>query len=299
MKFAILIFMVFYASASKSPDRKFTFDHYMDGEDNVEIVTESDYEEFDMPDVPILMPSSNRANEEIIVVGQSIRDPGTLIESSEDENDDIRVIGQVIRPPPSPDVIEIIALDENSTTRPFSRKRPAPANPTSSKKAKVCFKKDKNSRQILLQDPDIEEVRSASRDPSVAGPSGASSRPLQPFIGEAGPSGMQKRRKSQDDKAGRLGKGKAKNPHFKRDKKEEPEKSDIQKISKDPKVLKINDLKMRKMGYIKNCQLSFKTTYLGGTPEVDILCNTDYGKMSVAQYRQIYCRDDKEREVER
>ena len=176
MKFAILIFMVFYASASKSPDRKFTFDHYMDGEDNVEIVTESDYEEFDMPDVPILMPSSNRANEEIIVVGQSIRDPGTLIESSEDENDDIRVIGQVIHPPPSPDVIEIIALDENSSTRPFSRKRPAPANPTSSKKAKVCFKKDKNSRQILLQDPDIEEVGSASRDPSVAGPSGASSR---------------------------------------------------------------------------------------------------------------------------
>ena len=70
------------------------------------------------------------------------------------------------------------------------------------------------------------EVGPASRDPSVAGPSGVFPRPSQPFIGVAGPSGMQKRGKSQANEGGRLGKGKAKNPHFKRDKKEETNKTE-------------------------------------------------------------------------
>ena len=70
-------------------------------------------------------------------------------------------------------------------------------------------------------------------------------------------------------------------------------------MNKKYKKGKITDLKMRRMGYIKNCELSFKTTYLSGIPQVDIICNTDNGQMSVVQYRQIYCGDVKEWEEER
>ena len=118
---------------------------------------------------------------------------------------------------------------------------------------------------------------------------------------------MQNRGKSQGKESGRLGKGKAKNPFFKPERKEEPKRTDTPKISKDPKILKINekykkgkitDLNMRQMGFIRNCELSFKTTYLFGIPHVDIICNTDYGQMSVAQYCQIYCGEGKEWEEE-
>ena len=86
-------------------------------------------------------------------------------------------------PPHSPEVIEIVAVDENrpqpSNRRPVthhpplgpaktpSRKRPASQNPTSSKRPKVCFKKDQNSRPIILQDPAIVEAGPASRDPKM------------------------------------------------------------------------------------------------------------------------------------
>ena len=206
-------------------------------------------------------------------------------------------------PPHSPEVIEIVAVDENrpqpSNRRPAthhpplgpaktpSRKRPASQNPTSSKRPKVCFKKDQNSRPIILQDPAIVEAGPSSRDPSAPGSSGTNPGSSQPFIGEAGPSGMQNRGKS-----GRLGKGKAKNPNFKPRRKEEESKN--KKIIKKYKKGKITDLKMRRMGYIRNCELSFKTTYVGGIPQVEILCNTDYGLLSVAQYRQIYCGENGE-----
>ncbi len=208
-------------------------------------------------------------------------------------------------PPHSPEVIEIVAVDENrpqpSNRRPVthhpplgpaktpSRKRPASQNPTSSKRPKVCFKKDQNSRPIILQDPAIVEAGPSSRDPSVPAPSGTNPGSSQPFIGEAGPSGMQNRGKS-----GRLGKGKAKNPNFKGKRKEESKESKNKKIIKKHKQGKITDLKMRRMGYIRNCELSFKTTYVGGIPQVEILCNTDYGLLSAAQYRQIYCGENGE-----
>ena len=185
MNFAILILMVFYASASKNPDGGFTFDRNMSDEDNVEIAIKGDYSE---PDV-VLLPSSNNEseNEVIRVVGQSTKDRGQSLDSSEDDNDEIRVVGQSTKdrgPPPSPDVIEIVALDENSSHRYSSRKRPAPLNPTPSKKAKVCFKKDKNSRPILLQDPAIVEVGPASRDPSIASPSYDDGENEDPFFRE-------------------------------------------------------------------------------------------------------------------
>ena len=41
-------------------------------------------------------------------------------------------------------------------------------------------------RPILLQDPAIVEVGPASRDPSVAGPSGVSSRPESPAYDDGG-----------------------------------------------------------------------------------------------------------------
>ena len=43
MNFAILILMVFYASASKNPDGGFTFDPNMSDENYVEIAIEGDY----------------------------------------------------------------------------------------------------------------------------------------------------------------------------------------------------------------------------------------------------------------
>ena len=193
-------------------------------------------------------------------------------------------------PPHSPEVIEIVAVDENCPQQPSnSRKRQASQNLRSSKRPKVCFKKDQNSRPIILQDPAIVEAGPSSRDPSVPAPSGTNPGSSQPFIGEAGPSGMQNRGKS-----GRLGKGKAKNPNFKGKRKEESKESKNKKIIKKHKQGKITDLKMRRMGYIRNCELSFKTTYVGGIPQVEILCNTDYGLLSVAQYRQIYCGENGE-----
>ena len=70
-------------------------------------------------------------------------------------------------PPPSPDVIEIVAVDQNRRRNKVThhpplggakapRKRPASAQNPSSKK--VCFKKDSNSRPILLQDTAIVEA---------------------------------------------------------------------------------------------------------------------------------------------
>ena len=48
-------------------------------------------------------------------------------------------------PPHSPEVIEIVAVDENRPQQPSNpRKRQASQNPRSSKRPKVCFKKDQN-----------------------------------------------------------------------------------------------------------------------------------------------------------
>ena len=249
-------------------------------------------------------------------------------------------------PPPSPNVIEIVAVDQNRRRNPVthhpplgvaktpSRKRPAPQNPASSKKSKVCFKKNKNSRPILLQDEAIVEAGPALRDPSAPGPSGVTSRPSQPFIGEAGPSheaGQRSTPNTSDEdtvdilsgdepsqmqnsgkakESGRLGKGKAKNkgkarnPNIQLEREEEPQRTDAPKDPKTLKIIKqykkgkISELKMRKMGYIKNCEISIRTTYVGDIPQIYIICNTPYGKMSVAQYRQFFCGEGRDWEEE-
>ena len=197
-------------------------------------------------------------------------------------------------PPPSPDVIEIVAVDQNRRRNKVThhpplggakapRKRPASAQNPSSKK--VCFKKDSNSRPILLQDTAIVEAGPAIRDPLEPGPSGV--RPSQPIIGEAGPSreadirvvGQSTRNggggpsgqagPSRNRQSGRLGKGKAKNPGKARNPNIQPEpEPELEPEPKQPPVKqstrennlrlhekfkqgKISELKMRRMGFLK------------------------------------------------
>ena len=197
-------------------------------------------------------------------------------------------------PPPSPDVIEIVAVDQNRRRNKVThhpplggakapRKRPASAQNPSSKK--VCFKKDSNSRPILLQDTAIVEAGPAIRDPLEPGPSGV--RPSQPIIGEAGPSreadirvvGQSTRNggggpsgqagPSRNRQSGRLGKGKAKNPGKARNPNIQPEpEPEPEPEPKQPPVKqstrennlrlhekfkqgKISELKMRRMGFLK------------------------------------------------
>ena len=197
-------------------------------------------------------------------------------------------------PPLSPDVIEIVAVDQNRRRNKVThhpplggakapRKRPASAQNPSSKK--VCFKKDSNSRPILLQDTAIVEAGPAIRDPLEPGPSGV--RPSQPIIGEAGPSreadirvvGQSTRNggggpsgqagPSRNRQSGRLGKGKAKNPGKARNPNIQPEpEPEPEPEPKQPPVKqstrennlrlhekfkqgKISELKMRRMGFLK------------------------------------------------
>ena len=92
---------------------------------------------------------------------------------NEDDPDEVRVIGQAISPSsmPSPEIIEILAVDQTPPRRPPlgparlpSRKRQGPQNPSDTpqnpgpsvpKRPKVCFKKKDNSRPIILEDPAI------------------------------------------------------------------------------------------------------------------------------------------------
>ena len=195
-------------------------------------------------------------------------------------------------PPPSPDVIEIVAVDQNRRRNKVThhpplggakapRKRPASAQNPSSKK--VCFKKDSNSRPILLQDTAIVEAGPAIRDPLEPGPSGV--RPSQPIIGEAGPSreadirvvGQSTRNggggpsgqagPSRNRQSGRLGKGKAKNPGKARnpniqpepEPEPEPEQPPVKESTRNKNLRliekfkqgKISELKMRRMGFLK------------------------------------------------
>ena len=193
-------------------------------------------------------------------------------------------------PPPSPDVIEIVAVDQNRRRNKVThhpplggakapRKRPASAQNPSSKK--VCFKKDSNSRPILLQDTAIVEAGPAIRDPLEPGPSGV--RPSQPIIGEAGPSreadirvvGQSTRNggggpsgqagPSRNRQSGRLGKGKAKNPgkarnpNIQPEPEPEPEQPPVKESTRNKNLRliekfkqgKISELKMRRMGFLK------------------------------------------------
>ena len=148
MNFAILILMVFFAAASKNPDGGFTFDPNMSDEDYA-IYDDSE------PDV-VLLPSSDNESEDIRVVGQSTREGGQSSDPSEGDKNEIRVVGQSTKdgvPPPSPDVIEIVAVDENSRRRQPSRKRPAPLNPTSSKNPRYV------SRRIKIPDQSYYKIQ--------------------------------------------------------------------------------------------------------------------------------------------
>ena len=146
--------------------------------------------------------------------------------------------------------------------------------------------------------------------PSRPGPSGQSRagppcvcpRP-NPENSQAGPSGTQK--------SGRLGKGKAKNPYFRKedkakndekadkakndekaDKAKNDEKAKTERILKMYKDGKIPDLKMRRMGFFRNGEMEIKVT--SNPWNIELIFNTPDGRMSAAQYRQTYCRNGQE-----
>ena len=137
----------------------------------------------------------------------------------------------------------------------------------------MCFKKDPNSRPILLQDKAIVEAGPSIRDPSAPGPSGVTPIPSQSYIGEAGPSreigSGRQAGPNQNRQSGRLGKGKAKNPGKARNPNIQPEpEPEPEPEPKQPPVKqstrennlrlhekfkqgKISELKMRRMGFLK------------------------------------------------
>ena len=90
-----------------------------------------------------------------------------------------------------------------------------------------------------------------------------------------------------------MGKGKAKNPFFRKEHKaKKDEKAKTEHIFKKYKDGKISDLKMRRMGYFRNGELEIKVTQ--NPWNIELIFNTPDGKMSAAQFRQTYCRNGQE-----
>ena len=88
-----------------------------------------------------------------------------------------------------------------------------------------------------------------------------------------------------------MGKGKAKNPFFRKESKaKQDEKAKTDRIMKKYKEGKITDLKMQHMGYFRNGNLEIKVTQ--NPWNIEIILNTPDGKMSAAQYMQTYCRNE-------